>query len=109
MTDQATLAVRRRRATRTVEPSKWPPVALTGLLGVYGARKMLTDVELQTLRNMGNEAEAAADEIVDLRSEIALLESWEREGEAIFEPYTKHVTSMFSLGAWWADRPWRKR
>ena len=29
---------------------------------------MLTDRELQTLRNMGNEAEAAADEIVRLRA-----------------------------------------
>ena len=28
---------------------------------------MLTDQELQNLRNMGNEAEAAADEIVSLR------------------------------------------
>jgi hypothetical protein len=32
---------------------------------------MLTDQELQTLRNMGNEAEAAADEIVSLRAELA--------------------------------------
>lgn len=34
---------------------------------------MLTERELQTLRNMGNEAEAAADEIVSLRAELAAL------------------------------------
>lgn len=32
---------------------------------------MLTDQELQNLRNMGNEAEAAADEIVSLRALLA--------------------------------------
>ena len=31
---------------------------------------MLTDRELQSLRNLGNESEAAADEIVDLRAEL---------------------------------------
>lgn len=34
---------------------------------------MLTDRELQTLRNMGNEAEEAADEIVRLRAALAAL------------------------------------
>lgn len=33
----------------------------------------LTDRELQTLRNTGNEAEAAADEIERLRSELAAV------------------------------------
>ena len=34
---------------------------------------MLTDQELQTLRNLGNEAEAAADEIVALRARMMEL------------------------------------
>jgi hypothetical protein len=34
---------------------------------------MLTDKELQSLRNLGNEAEAAADEIAELRGAYALL------------------------------------
>lgn len=34
---------------------------------------MLTDQELQSLRNMGNEAEAAADEIVMLRARVVEL------------------------------------
>lgn len=33
---------------------------------------MLTDQELQSLRNLGNEAEAAADEIVRLRSALTV-------------------------------------
>lgn len=32
---------------------------------------MLTDQELQSLRNMGNESETAADEIARLRAELA--------------------------------------
>lgn len=41
---------------------------------------MLTDQELQSLRNLGNEAEAAADEIAELRAAYALL--FKREGQA---------------------------
>lgn len=40
---------------------------------------MLTDKELQSLRNLGNEAEAAADEIAELREAYALL--FRSEGE----------------------------
>lgn len=39
---------------------------------------MLTHEELQSLRNMGNEAEAAADEIAELRDAYELL--FKREG-----------------------------
>ena len=35
---------------------------------------MLTDGDLQTLRNMGNEAEAAADEIARLRADLKATE-----------------------------------
>lgn len=38
---------------------------------------MLTDQELQSLRNLGNEAEAAADEIERLRAELAQRERGE--------------------------------
>lgn len=36
---------------------------------------MLTDQDLQTLRNLGNEAEAAADEIARLSAEVAELDA----------------------------------
>ena len=36
---------------------------------------MLTNQELQTLRNQGNEAEAAADEIASLRARVLELEA----------------------------------
>jgi hypothetical protein len=38
---------------------------------------MLTDKELQSLRNLGNEAEAAADEIANLRAAL----KWYADGE----------------------------
>ena len=38
---------------------------------------MLTDQELQSLRNMGNESETAADEIDQLRAELAKV-TWQR-------------------------------
>lgn len=37
---------------------------------------MLTDKELQSLRNLGNEAEAAADEIVRLRADLKAMEGF---------------------------------
>lgn len=47
---------------------------------------MLTDQELQSLRNMGNEAEEAADEIMRLREELALMtrdrDSWIEQASA---------------------------
>ena len=42
-------------------------------------RRELTDQELQTLRNMGNESEAAADEIVRLRAELDALKHGNKE------------------------------
>jgi hypothetical protein len=40
---------------------------------------MLTDQELQTLRNLGNEAEAAADEIARLRAALVRIARWHGE------------------------------
>jgi hypothetical protein len=37
---------------------------------------MMTDQQLQSLRNMGNEAEDAADEIVRLRAELSIEKRW---------------------------------
>ena len=37
---------------------------------------MLTDKELQSLRNMGNDSEAAAVEIVRLRADLAAERRW---------------------------------
>jgi hypothetical protein len=44
---------------------------------------MLTDQELQTLRNMGNEAEAAADEIERLRSALLDIGGWDHRDQAV--------------------------
>lgn len=38
---------------------------------------MLTNQELQSLRNLGNEAEAAADEIAKLRADVESLDRLE--------------------------------
>jgi hypothetical protein len=56
-------------------------------------------------------------EIERLRSHIAKLEAWEQEGEALLGQASKfgpdgnvmvRAGAMFKLGAWWADRPWRR-
>ena len=51
-------------------------------------------------------AEAAA-ELELLAAHIEKVETWQREGDAMMEGKT--LGAMFSLGAWWADRPWRER
>ena len=38
-------------------------------------------------------------------ADIALVVKWQAEGERLIEG---RGGLMFSLGAWWADRPWRK-
>jgi hypothetical protein len=48
---------------------------------------MLTDRELQSLRNLGNEAEAAADEIERLRAEVDML----REDAERLEYLMRHL------------------
>jgi hypothetical protein len=48
---------------------------------------MLTDRELQSLRNLGNEAEAAADEIERLRAEVEML----REDAERLEYLMRHL------------------
>lgn len=50
---------------------------------------MLTDQELQSLRNMGNESETAADEITRLRADLAKV-TWQRnEAQAGLAAMTK--------------------
>lgn len=52
---------------------------------------------------------AAADRLEMLEkqtSDIALVAEWQKEGERLIEG---RGGLMFSLGAWWADRPWRNR
>lgn len=33
---------------------------------------------------------------------------WQQEGEFVMAR-KESASAMFALGAWWADRPWRKR
>jgi hypothetical protein len=50
------------------------------------------------------ELEAAKAEITRLNAGVALIVKWQAEGEKLLEG---KGGLMFSLGAWWADRPWR--
>lgn len=43
-------------------------------------------------------------EVAALRAELAAVTAWKEEGEKIFGGANG---VLFSLGAWWADRPWR--
>lgn len=52
-------------------------------------------------------ARDAANELELLAAHCKRVEDWKQEGEALFE--RQGVSVMFSLGAWWADRPWRNR
>ena len=58
---------------------------------------MLTDQELQSLRNMGNESETAADEIAQLRAELAKV-TWQRNeaqaGLAASRAESERLSSM---------------
>jgi hypothetical protein len=52
----------------------------------------------------------AAGDLVELANLIAhaqAVEKWKVEGERLFGGGGLSVA--FSLGAWWADRPWRQR
>ena len=49
----------------------------------------------------------AISEIERLNAHIEKVEAWQREGDALMGGKT--IGTMFSLGAWWADRPWRVR
>ena len=56
---------------------------------------------------VGGDCSEAADEIERLRAHIAEIEAWRNEGVALFDKYGVGLGAMFSLGKWWADRPWR--
>jgi len=50
-------------------------------------------------------ARDAANELELLVAHCKRLEDWQHEGEMLFGQ--KSFGAAFSLGAWWADRPWR--
>lgn len=45
--------------------------------------------------------------IIAANNERKVLEVWKDEGERIFAKGGNVL--LFSLGAWWADRPWRTK
>jgi hypothetical protein len=51
-------------------------------------------------------AHDALDEIDRLNALLKRVEAWQKAGEKIIPFGTGH-SLFFSLGAWWADRPWR--
>ena len=70
----------------------------------------------ETLRMIAeHSAPAVAEALISAADRLELLEqqaayidvvfAWQAEGERLFEG---GVGLMFSLGEWWADRPWRK-
>lgn len=63
---------------------------------------MLTDQELQSLRNRGNEAEAAADEIADLRATLAMVADIAHSGGLANHNEFTALTAIrrLTLGAW---------
>ncbi len=50
-------------------------------------------------------ARDAANELEILVAHCKRLEDWQRKGEALLGQ--TGIGAAFSLGAWWADRPWR--
>lgn len=48
------------------------------------------------------------DEAIRLRQQVAHVEAWRDSGEQIINQLAGRG-ALFSLGEWWADRPWRKR
>jgi hypothetical protein len=47
-------------------------------------------------------------EIERLRAHIAELEAWQQEGQKLFDNYAVGLGTMFGLGKWWGDRPWKQ-
>ena len=73
---------------------------------------MLTNQELQTLRNQGNEAEAAADEIASLRARVLELEAVHEDASGAVlaerERIYAHIRSaMGHAEAGYDDVAWR--
>ena len=58
-----------------------------------------------------SELEAASREAVNTLERMVTyaqeVEAWRANGEKLFDKSGASV--MFSLGSWWADRPWRNR
>ncbi len=66
---------------------------------------MMTDQEFQSLRNMGNEAEAAADEIERLREALAAANLERAELLAALEGVLPFLTGDYSR----SGQAWRRR
>jgi hypothetical protein len=43
--------------------------------------------------------------VAKLQDDMVRFEAWRQQGDALMA--NKKFGAMFSLGAWWADRPWR--
>lgn len=52
-------------------------------------------------------ARYAAVELDLLAAHVKRLEAWQQEGERLLGQ--SGIGAAFSLGSWWADRPWRDR
>ncbi len=60
----------------------------------------------RNLKEWKEKGEALLAENTELRAYVEQLTQWKEDGEAVF---SGHTLPMFALGAWWADRPWRKK
>lgn len=63
----------------------------------------------QRLRDGPSESDilGAADMLEQQAAEIAALREWHQAGEAIITGHSGWSVP-FRIGAWWADRPWRR-
>ena len=50
----------------------------------------------------------AADEIERLQQRLEAVEAWQNKGATLLQALPS-LSVLFSLGQWWADRPWRSR
>ena len=68
------------------------------------ARDMLEHMGVPDAKNY---TAGAVVELATLIAHAQAVEKWKAEGEGLFSGGGFAVA--FSLGAWWADRPWRQR
>jgi len=64
----------------------------------------MTDADL---RDFEAEIRCLRAEVDRMRDYVARIEAWQDEFEHEMAPRT--LPTIFRLGAWWADRPWRVR
>jgi hypothetical protein len=71
--------------------------------GYAAGKSGLDDDMLDLLIELGDRTE----EIKQLVTDVNRANTWYELGRPLFD--SNSFGAMFSLGAWWADRPWRNK